>query len=275
MTCVRKYLLVTVMLLAQTAGTGCADDKITLTYIANCGFLIELDGSRIIVDGLFRYGHNRYPTPDTAVLRLMKENLEPFKGIDLILVTHTHVDHFDRHLVTACMLNNPSAKLICPGQAVDSLKLDTLSFGIIEGRILQCSPELNTSQRLLHGEIEIHACRLPHVGGARFASAEHVAFLISGKGGSVFHSGDIDPYHTEGYHGIKISEQDVDTGLLNEDYSKPANAGLAAEFINARNNVAMHLPGAEAAEWMDTVRRNPGLFRNPYIFTGSLERKSF
>lgn len=275
MTCVRKFLLPALLLFVQYSGTGCDDKNVNLTYIANCGFLIELDGSRIIVDGLFRYGHNRYPVPDTSVIRLMTGNMAPFKGIDLILVTHTHVDHFDRHLVAACMLNNPEAKLICPGQAVDSLRLDTLSFGRIEGRILQCSPELNTSQRLLHRDIEIHACRFPHVGGERFAGTEHVAFLISGKSGTVFHSGDIDPFQTEGYKGIKINEQDVDIGLLNEDYSKPSNASLAAQFVNARNNVAMHLPGTEAVEWMDTVRINPVLYRNPYIFTRSLERKSF
>jgi L-ascorbate metabolism protein UlaG (beta-lactamase superfamily) len=234
-----------------------------------------MDDSRIIVDGLFRYGHNRYPTPDTAVIRLMTGNLEPFKGIDLILVTHTHVDHFDRHLVSACMLNNPATKLICTGQAVDSLRLDTLSFGRIEGRIIQCSPELNRSKRLFHGDIEIHACRFPHVGGAMFAATEHVAFLITGKSGSVFHSGDIDPFQTEGYEGIKINEQDVDVGLLNEDFSKPANASLASEFINARNNVAMHLPEPQSAEWNDTVMTNPRLFRNPYIFTRSLERRNF
>jgi len=67
----------------------------------------------------------------------------------------------------------------------------------------------------------------------------------------------------------------VDIGLLNEDYSKPSNSNLAAQFINARNNVAMHLPGPQSQEWMDTVMINPRLFRNPYIFTRSLERKSY
>jgi len=275
MTCAGKYLTVSLILLGQSVCSGCSDDKIALTYIANCGFMIELDSSRIIVDGLFRYGHNRYETPDTAVISMMTSGMKPFSGIDLILVTHTHVAHFDRNLVTACMINNPGAKLICPGQAVDSLRLDIFSFDLIKDRVIQCSPDPNESQRLLAGGLEIHACRLPHVGGERFAGTEHIAFLIRGREGAIFHSGDIDPFKTDGYRGIKINEQGIDIALLNEDFSLPANAGLAEEFMNARINVAMHLPRSETGAWMDTVRNNPRLFRNPYLFTRSLEKKSF
>lgn len=275
MTYAGRHTVSVISVLALILCVACRNEKITLTYIANCGFIIESADNKIIVDGLFRFGHNRYQTPDTGVIRMITSGGEPFQGIDLILVTHTHVDHFDRRLVTACMENNPGAALICPSQAVDSLRVDSLSFLKIKDRIIQCNPDPDTSQCIRHGELEIHACRFQHTGGERFADTEHLAFLISGKGGTVFHSGDIDPYKTGDYSGIRIYEHNPDIGLLNEDYSKPENAGLAAEFINARNNVAMHLPESQNAVWADTVRKNPHLFRNPFIFTRSLEKKSF
>jgi L-ascorbate metabolism protein UlaG (beta-lactamase superfamily) len=61
----------------------CENDSISLTYSANCGFLIEMDSKKIIVDGLFRFGHNRYSTPDTSTQRLLVSNQYPFDNINL------------------------------------------------------------------------------------------------------------------------------------------------------------------------------------------------
>jgi L-ascorbate metabolism protein UlaG (beta-lactamase superfamily) len=253
----------------------CENDSISLTYIANCGFLIEIDDQKIIIDGLFKLGHNRYPTPDTSTQRILASNQYPFNNINLILVSHTHVDHFDKEMVLACMLNNPFAKLLCPQQVIDSLSENKNTYNIIKERIIGCTPDPNTSQLIHFGNIEVHACRLPHVGGEKFKDVQNIAFLISSKGKSIFHSGDIDPLQSHKYSGIKISELNVDIGLINEDYAKIENAGLTSEFINAKHNIAMHLPDSVAVGWMDSLKDKPDLFRNPFIFTKKMEKKIF
>jgi len=252
----------------------CGNDSISLTYIANCGYLIEIDDQKIIVDGLFRLGHNRYPTPDTSTQRLLVSNQYPFNNITLILVSHTHEGHFDREMVLTCMLNNPSAELICPQQVIDSLCKNEDTYSNIKGRIIECTPDLNTSQLIHIGSIEIYACRLPHV-GERFKNVQNIAFLISGKGKSIFHSADTDPYQINKYTGIKISELNVDIGLINEDFGKIENAGLAREFINAKYNIAMHFPYSVAVGWLDSLKGRPDLFPNPFIFTKKMEKKLF
>lgn len=64
---------------------------IQITSIGHATFLIELDGQRILTDPWF------YETPFTGrhpdPLGLSLEQLPP---LDLILVTHTHIDHCDR-----------------------------------------------------------------------------------------------------------------------------------------------------------------------------------
>ncbi len=253
----------------------CENDSISLTYIANCGFLIELNDQKIIVDGLFKLGHNRYPTPDTIEQRLLVSNQYPFNDIDLILVSHTHVDHFDKEMVMACMLNNPCARLICPRQVIDSLSKNATIYNEIKTRIIGCTPDPYTSQLIHIDNIDIYACRFAHVGGERFKDVQNIAYLISGNGKSVFHTADIDPGQIDKYSGIKISELNVDISLINEDFAKIENAGSARSFINAKFNVAMHLPDSIAIGWLDSLKDTLDLFSNPFIFTKKLQKKIF
>jgi L-ascorbate metabolism protein UlaG (beta-lactamase superfamily) len=53
--------------------------------------------------------------------------------------------------------------------------------------------------------ILIHACRLAHV-GERFKDTQNIAFLISGKNKSIFHSGDTDHFQTDKYTGHEKKE---------------------------------------------------------------------
>jgi L-ascorbate metabolism protein UlaG (beta-lactamase superfamily) len=251
------------------------NDSTSLTYIANCGFLIETDNKKIIIDGLFRLGHNRYPVPDPSTQKLLVSNRYPFENIDLILVSHTHEDHFDKDMVLTCMLNNPSAILICPQQVIDSLSANKVIYNKISTRIIGCTPDPYTSQLIQVGNIEIYACRLAHVGGERFKETQHIAFFISGMDNSIFHSADIDPFQTDKYTGIKISNLNVELGLINEDFAKTENAGLTRVFINAKHNIAMHLPDYVAIGWLESLKDKPDLFSYPFIFLKKMEKKVF
>ncbi len=250
------------------------NDTISVTYIANCGFLLETDDQKIIIDGLFRLGHNRYPTPDTSTQRLLVSNQYPFDNINLILISHTHEDHFDDEMVLTCMLNNPSAKLICPQQVIDSLRENETIYNKIKARITSCTPDAYTSQLIHIGNVEIHACRLAHP-GEKYKDTQNIAFLISINGKSVFHSGDADPLQIDKYTGIKISELNPDIGLINEDFGKIENAHFTREFINAKINIAMHFPDSVAVGWLDSLKKKPDLFSNPFIFIKKMEKKVF
>lgn len=163
---IRKKPLIHIFLLILLINNRilCNNDSISVTYIANCGFLIEIDNQKIIIDGLFKLGHNRYPTPDTSAQKLLVSNRYPFDNINLILVSHTHEDHFDKEMVLTCMSNNPSAKLICPQQVIDSLSENEAIYNKIKTRIIGCTPDAFTSQLIYIANIEIHACRLAHPG---------------------------------------------------------------------------------------------------------------
>jgi L-ascorbate metabolism protein UlaG (beta-lactamase superfamily) len=261
------FILISSTILAE-------NDSISVTYIANCGFLIEMDDQKIIIDGLFRLGHNRYPVPDPETRRLLTSNQYPFDNINLILISHTHQDHFDSKMVMDCMMNNPSARILCPEQVIDSLKCYGDVYNKIKTRIIECNPDIFTSQFFQIGNAEIYACRLPHP-GEKYRDTQNLAFLVTVNGKSFFHSADTDPLQIEKYSGIRVNELNVDIGFLNEDFAKIENAHFAREFINAKYNIVMHLPDPITAGWMDSIKDKPDLFSNPYIFLKKLEKKIF
>lgn len=268
------FFLLFFSILLISKGAHCGNDSISITNIANCGFLIKIDSQKIIVDGLFKYGHNRYYTPDAETQKLLVSNQAPFNDIDLILVSHTHEDHFERDMVIECMLNNPSVKLMCPQQVIDVLRENEADFEKIKSRINECTPEPYTSVLEHIGNIEVQACRFAHP-GERHKGVQNIAYLITVNGKSVFHSADIDPAQIDKYTGIKINEQNIDVGLINEDFAKVENGALTREYINAKYNVAMHLQEAAANVWLDSFRDQQDLFPNPYIFRRELENKVF
>ena len=271
---IKNQLLVIALSIFIVHGTILGNDSISITYIANCGFLIEMDSHKIIVDGLFNRGHNKYPVPDTISQKQMILNQPPFNDIDLILVTHIHEDHFNKNMVIQSMMSNPSVKLVCPQQVIEKIKEDDAIYDKLKHRIIECTPDTFTSQLLNIGDIEIYACRLPHPGESH-KNVQNIAYLISMNGKTIFHSADIDPLQINKYTGVRINEMDIDIGLLNEDFAKIEYAGLAKEFINAKYNIAMHLTDSVAKGWLNSFKDKPDLFLNPFIFTQKRGKKVF
>ena len=265
------YLLAMALLLQ---GNIFAQDSLTVTHIANCGFLVEKGGHKIIMDGLFKLGHNHYVTPDSLQQKLLVSNQAPFNDIELICVSHTHEDHFDKQMVVECLLNNPQAKLLCPWQVIEKISEDKKAYGQLKNRIVDCTPTPYTSKEFHINGMDIHACRFAHP-GERHKNVQNIAFLFSIEGIKFFHTADIAPLQIGLYSGIKINEQGVDIAFINEDFSKEKHAPATKTFINAKQHIAMHLEEAEIINWADLVAKKPDLYANPYVFKERMGKKVF
>ena len=88
-----------------------------VTYIANEGFLIECGGASVLVDAIFTESWGTYATPLPEVLAAMRGAEGPFAKIKLVLITHSHPDHFRVDYVLEFMQHNERAALIAPGDA--------------------------------------------------------------------------------------------------------------------------------------------------------------
>ena len=99
-----------------------AQDSCRITYISNEGFLLEAQGKKVLIDGLFEHiDGNWCDSPTEQNVALMEASVAPFDNIDLIAITHKHRDHFRDRVVINNLLSNQQAMVICPNQVAEGL----------------------------------------------------------------------------------------------------------------------------------------------------------
>lgn len=177
-----------------------------LRRTGNAGVLLELDGVRILLDGVCRPCGSYLETPPQE-----RENLLACPP-DLIAFTHGHLDHFDRSFAQAMY-----HKTLRPVLGPEGL--------LKEGCI--CEP-------VTVGSVTVTPVPSRHIGKAGQGES-HVSFLIRGSKQVLF-TGDAAP----------ASVQQIRADLLIAPYAygiTPAGWRVAAEI--APRLVLLHLPQAE------------------------------
>ncbi len=105
-----------------------AAEPVTLTFIAGSGYIVSQGDFKVAVDGI-----TSLETP-AATQALMAAAQPPF-DVKVILVTHSHSDHFDASLVARNMTANPAAFLVGPADVVGAVRtlapaLDSTRFQV-------------------------------------------------------------------------------------------------------------------------------------------------
>ncbi len=151
------------------------DQPERVTFLGHSTLLVEVGGVRILTDPVLfdRIGP----------LRRVVSSLDPglHEAIDLVLVSHLHLDHFD---VASLRLLGPGIRLVVPNGAQTLLR--RLGFTDVV--------ELGPGDRTRHGGIEIVATRATHGGfrppfGPRAAA---VGYVIEGTDERIYFAGDTD-----------------------------------------------------------------------------------
>jgi L-ascorbate metabolism protein UlaG (beta-lactamase superfamily) len=98
----------------------------TLTWLGQAGVRLGLDGVTVLVDPWGSPHEGRLvPAPPPALL----------DAVDLLLVTHEHLDHLDPPVVSAVLERSPAAQLVLPGA------IAPLADGLVErSRIVPVDP---------------------------------------------------------------------------------------------------------------------------------------
>lgn len=233
---------------ADVAFTVLEEAEVEITYICNAGFLISSKGKKILVDALFQ-GTN-YGCPFAPYMTAIKLAEPPFDGVDLVLVTHDHDDHFDAEITGTHLANNPKAVLVSTEQVIDSLREGFPGFEEFEDRTIALRLVKGESTRIALTGIGLEVINIPHVnmpGGGVL----NLGFLIDVGGVRLFHPGDAEPeeWSKPYFQGYRLSERGIDVAfvprgfLANEEYH-----GVVREGIRASDVIAMHfLAGAAGA----------------------------
>lgn len=167
----------------------------TAQFLANEAILVSAGETKILFDPLFTHSYG-YPLvePDTKA-RLMAGEGE-FAGVDAILVSHVHGDHFDAPEMNAYLATHPDVVLVAPQQA----QLDMRAAAGWQERFaerLRIMPFVSQPQDLViaaDGEadaIRIEAVHIPHAGGPGRSHIQNMVYRVTLNGeATVMHLGD-------------------------------------------------------------------------------------
>ncbi len=168
---------------AAVRGDGERPRRNTLTWLGQAGFVLELDGLRVLVDP-FTSDHEArlHAAPDEESLAT---------GVDWLLVTHEHLDHFDAGFVRALDRYSPGAGLVVPSPLVEEAAQIAPGLTVVGVR--------PGDRKQLSGSVSLHVTPAWHGiepkdgysqgfvedGGSRF-----VGFVVGTADVSIYHSGD-------------------------------------------------------------------------------------
>uniref|UniRef100_UPI00404A849B MBL fold metallo-hydrolase n=1 Tax=Fulvivirga sp. TaxID=1931237 RepID=UPI00404A849B len=237
-----KYLLniLPIVILSQF---GLAQTpKVEIQYLANEGVLIKAGNKELLIDAAFQKEFEYLDVlPDTELAKI-KNAKSPYDGIDLILATHVHGDHFNANMVGEHLMQNKNALFLGPNETVTHLKENFPEFQAISSRVKFETPDFNESQTVLLKGIEIKVLRLEHLGTSPWKEAENVAYLITIEGKKIIHFGDgkLDGKNLEKFN---LPEENIDIAILPFWQLGPAEQKKNIDnFIAAKQILAAHIP---------------------------------
>lgn len=184
-------------------------------YLANAGVLIVSGETKIVFDPLFRNDFGTY--------RLLPEDMEralfaaepPFDGIDAVLISHYHEDHFSPGDIIRLLWERPEIELYAPEQAVAGMRdiIDDSHRSIFDRVTAIALDYQDPPVTIEAGELLIEAVRIPHSGWPESRTdVENIAFRVTLDGrATVLHLGDADTRdvhyaHDAEYWNLRIAD---------------------------------------------------------------------
>jgi L-ascorbate metabolism protein UlaG (beta-lactamase superfamily) len=229
-------------------------DGVRVTFVNNAGFLITAGDKRILIDAL-------YEGYWAGVLKPIVDSQPPFDGVDLILATHEHSDHFSPELVRGYLLDNPHTMFVSTQSAVAQL----LALGSdVRDRVVPIDLKKGQSTQIDANGIHLEAIYLSH----GIPGLLNLGFIITIGDVRLFHTGDMDPdsVAVSDLLGYGLPDMQLDVAFVPEFVLIEADFhALALEGIQARYLIPMHFsPPARPVG----VEEN---FPNAFVFSRSFE----
>jgi L-ascorbate metabolism protein UlaG (beta-lactamase superfamily) len=158
------------------------DDELGVTFIGHSSFLLQMSGRKILVDPVFA----------TRLLVLRRQRrpgllVEELPGIDVVLLTHAHMDHLNmtslrRVIRSTRRLTGRTPEVVVP-KGVEDL-VATLGFSRVHRLVWWEKAEVRGLQ------VTMTPCK--HWGARMLRDTHHGygGYVIEGGGHSIYHSGD-------------------------------------------------------------------------------------
>jgi len=225
---------------AQLPAPAVVADPLAVTYLANEGFMIEADRTRVLIDALFGAGLPGYPAVPTDVRSRLERGEDEFSGVALALATHFHGDHFDAAAVARFLTANPDAVFISTPQAAARFDSEVREAKALMPRFRPVLPAPGETESLDIGDVQVLAFNLHH--GSRTPPVENLGLLVTLGEQSFLHLGDTEA-RMEDFRPYLELMRGVDVAILPFWFlTSEWRAEMVRDEIRPGEIVVAHLP---------------------------------
>jgi L-ascorbate metabolism protein UlaG (beta-lactamase superfamily) len=230
-------------------------DQVTVTYIANSGFLVSCRGRTILIDALFNQGWGEYLVPSPALRADMIAGRAPFTRIDALLITHSDADHFNVSDVVAFLVKHPETRLYASPQVCAGLT-NTAS---IAKQVIPMEVPSDGQARIEIGErLSVTAYRLKHTQDDADARMNY-GYLVSFAGVKVFFPGDTTiEISRQSMEKFKLGKEKIDVFFIQYFDLAPVSRAFVRTVVRPRHLVATHVPAESTAAKTSFLEVYPG-----------------
>lgn len=247
------------------------DSSVEITYIANEGVLISADGKQVLIDGLHREYQPAYAFLPPAEREKIETAKPPFDKIDLVLVSHMHLDHFHPESVGRHLHHNPKALLVSSQQVVDEIEKNFKDYQSIKSRVTGATPSWKEKVAMKVAGIEFEILRLRH-GTGRHATIQNLGHVIKLGGKKLLHIGDADTA-VENFEKFNLDEEGIDIAFLPFWFLLDAEEqALVRDHIKPKQIIAVHISPGESEKTTAQIKQ---AFPNAIAFTTMLDKKIY
>mgnify|MGYP003576059002 CR=1 FL=1 len=185
-----RLTIFALMLLASPSAR--AHDPGEATYLGNEGILVAQGATKILIDAFYAESFDgQYVLVPTTLETAMMKGEAPFDGIDAILFTHIHPDHFNSRKTIPYMRAHPKVRLYGGMDVVGAIRAADASSDPLMKRVVpvHTPPGGKPVQFAIDG-LEIEAFAIPHNGDGPIP---HFAYRVTLDAKStIMHLGDAD-----------------------------------------------------------------------------------
>lgn len=96
--------------------------KVYITTLANAGVMIKYKKTKILIDALQSAKNSPYPIEDESTLNDIITGNGIFAGVDIMMFTHEHPDHFNPNMCIKALNQNPQLQIVGPKKVIDYIK---------------------------------------------------------------------------------------------------------------------------------------------------------
>lgn len=205
------------------------------TRTANAGGLLELDGRRILLDGVCGAVGPYLPTPPAALDQLIGQ------AADLAAFTHAHPDHLDPPALEECLYAWGGVPVLGTGEVAEALSPWPVTVG----------------EPVTVGAVRVTPVLSRHIGAA-FRKMEHCSLLVEGSLRCLF-LGDAAPTQWTDW------SRELDVLFAPFAYAAAEASWHVVERLAPKRLVLLHMPDRDndpEGLWRaveETLARHPGI----------------